>query len=298
MTLDAIHRLDESGMFEALRGFPVQWQTGRARALEADLGGLDGAVPDAVLVAGMGGSAIGGDLLRALARAAAPVPVVVQRSYRLPAWVGAETAVVVSSYSGNTEETLSVMEAAEARGARLVVLTAGGVLRARAEALGLPHVVLPGGMMPRAALGYSLTALLTVAERMGVLRLPDAAWHETQAMLDALAAELADVGGNEALRLADALAGLLPFVYTPEGLLEPVGHRWRTQINENAKTLAAGNVFPELTHNEIMGWQHPGLLTERVGVVVLRDTDEGARVARRIDVTRGLVARPSASFPS
>lgn len=296
MTSNDISGIDSAGMFDLLRTFPDQWREGRRRALDSDLGRLtpQGSAP--VLVAGMGGSAIGGDLFRTLAVGQAQAPVVVQRSYRLPAWVDAETTVIVSSFSGHTEETLSVMDAAMERGARVACVTSGGVVRERAEAEGLPLVVLPDGMPPRAALGSSLTAVLTIAERIGVLRLPDEDWDETHEVLEAQTRELADVEDNEALRLAGILEGHLPFIYSAEGLLEAVNLRWRTQLNENAKVLAGGNVFPEMNHNEIMGWQEGTPLTGHISVVMLRDRDEDARVARRIDVTRALVADRAGSW--
>src|SRR5690606_5742633 len=124
LTLDDVRRIDASRMYELLTGFPDQWKTGRKRALEADLDGIAAYQPQAVLVAGMGGSAIGGDLLRTLALHRADIPILVSRSYQLPAWVGPHTAVVISSYSGHTEETLAVLEAAMERGAKVVCIAA------------------------------------------------------------------------------------------------------------------------------------------------------------------------------
>jgi glucose/mannose-6-phosphate isomerase len=294
MTLNDIRRLDPDGMYDAIRTFPEQWQEGRQRALDADLPPIDAADFSQVLVVGMGGSAIGGDLLRTLALDAAAVPVFVSRSYTVPAWVGAETLVVVSSYSGNTEETLSAMEAAQARGATVVCIASGGEVIERARAQNLPYLTVPGGLQPRAALGYSLTTSLTLAERIGLLDLGQASWDETQALLEQQAEALSQLASNAALDLADALHGKLPFIYSSEGLLEAVNVRWRNQIHENAKTLATGNVWPELNHNEIMGWEHsPGLLAH-IAVVVLRDAGEHPQVSRRIEVTRGLLAERAA----
>ena len=291
---DVRRSVDSAGMYEVLAGFAEQWRTGRARALEADLGALEDAAPRNVLVAGMGGSAIGGDLLRGLARDRAAVPVAVERSYDLPAWVGPETLVVLSSYSGTTEETLSMQAAAQGRGARLAVLASAGTLLDAARAEGLPHVQLPGGFMPRAALGYSLTALLTVAERAGVLTLPTSEWQETAAMLGEQGAALADASGNEARTLAERLAGRPPLLYSGTPMLDGVNRRWQTQLNENAKVLCGGNVFPELNHNEIMGWEGAG--AGAPAVVVLRDASEDPRVARRIAVTRSLVEDRAAAW--
>ncbi len=289
MTLDDIRRVDTDGMYDALRRFPSQWREGRALAAQAAFGGVRLDRRGGVLVAGMGGSAIGGDLLRALALESGPAPVVVSRSYRLPGWVGARTLVVVSSYSGDTEETLAAMDEALRRQARVVCVTTGGQVLGRAKGEGLPYVKMPGGLPPRAALGYSLTALLVLAERIGLLDVGEAAWQEAEALLERQAAALADPAGNEALDLATALRSRLPFVYSSEGLMAPVNLRWRTQLQENSKVQAAGNVFPELNHNEIMGWELPSDLLARIGVVVLRDRGDHPRVHRRIEATRTLL---------
>ncbi len=292
MTLDDIRRVDTSGMYDAVRDFPAQWRAGRALAQEADLHNVPRSGYRQVVVAGMGGSAIGGDLLRTLALGEASVPVFVSRSYRLPAWVGPETVVIASSYSGNTEETLAAMDEALRRKASVVCITTGGAVQARAEAEGLPLVSLVAGLQPRAALGYSLTALLTVGERMGLLKEDNAAWAETQALLEEQGASLADPqdSDNPAMALARSLQGKLPVVYSSEGLLEAVNLRWRNQLHENSKTLSLGNVFPELNHNEIMGWAQGLDRLSALGVVVLRDAGDHARVQRRISVTTDLLA--------
>ncbi len=291
MTLDDIRSVDSSGMYDAVRSFPEQWGSGREGALKADLSGVRRDGYRQVVVVGMGGSAIGGDLLRTLALDEATVPVIVSRSYRLPAWVGPETIVIASSYSGNTEETLAALDEALQRQASVVCISTGGTLRARAEAEGWPFVPMTGGLQPRAALGYSLTALLTVAEHIGLLRPDAAAWAETQALLEEQVAALADPEApqNRALDLAAALNGRLPVVYSSGGLLEAVNLRWRNQMHENSKTHAVGNVFPELNHNEIMGWARRTDRLKGIGVIVLRDRDDHPRVQRRMDVTRDLL---------
>ncbi len=292
MTLDDIRRVDSAGMYDAVRTFPKQWREGREIAIRADLQRIRREAYRQVVVVGMGGSAIGGEFLRALALDEASAPVFVSRSYALPAWVGPETVVMASSYSGDTEETLAAFEEALARKASVACVTSGGAMLERARAEGLPFVQVPGGMQPRAAFGYSLTALLTLAERMDLLTFDADSWDETLALLDKQAATLAapEAPDNQALKLAEALKDRLPFIYSSEGLLEGVNLRWRNQIQENSKTLAAGNVFPELNHNEIMGWERRTAWHEHLGVVVLRDRGDHARVRRRMEVTRDLLA--------
>jgi len=282
--------LDPQDMRAAVRAFPDHLVTGWHAAVGADAFGVfDGL--DGVVVCGMGGSAIGGDLMRALAETEAPVPVVVNRGYGLPAWVGERTLVVVSSYSGGTEETLSAYAEAVGRGARIVALTSGGEVASRASSAGHPTITIPGGMQPRAALGYSLGALLRLARAAGLLSLAgdafDAAVEDAR---ERAARHDADDASNPAKALADSWVGAWPLVYTGAGLLEAVGVRWRGQIQENAKHPATGNVFPELDHNEIMGFEAaPADLLARMRVVVLRDRDDHPQVVKRYAATRALV---------
>ena len=292
---------DPQDMRAAVRAFPDHLDVGWTRAAAVD--DLDrffespteptfdrDALTGVVLV-GMGGSAIGGDLVRTLARDEAPVPFEVVRGYTLPAWVGERTLVIASSYSGGTEETLSAYAEAVERGAHVVVITSGGEIARMAEAAGFPTITIPGGLQPRAALGYSLGAGLRLARALGLITLPDADWHE--ALEDARGrAALHDLDDetNPARALSEAYVGRLPVVYTAAGLMEAVALRWRTQIHENAKHPAVGNVFPELDHNEIMGYESgPEDLLKRMHVEVLRDRDDHPQVQKRYAATRALV---------
>ncbi|MFQ5570165.1 MAG: bifunctional phosphoglucose/phosphomannose isomerase [Rhodothermales bacterium] len=297
MTLDDVCRVDTAGAYEGIKSFPEQWREGRQRAEAFDWPGAPETGYRQVVVVGMGGSAIAGDLLRTLAVGTASVPIVVSRSYRLPAWVDAETVVIVSSYSGDTEETLTSMDEALRRRATVVCITSGGEVLDRARRNGLPYILLPGGMQPRAAIGYSFTAMLAVAERIRLLDLGDESWNETQELLEEQSERLAYPGSdNHALELARMLKDRLPFIYSSEGLLEAVNMRWRTQIHENSKALAVGNFFPELNHNEIMGWERQTALFEHVGVVVLRDREDHPRVQQRIDATHRLLAERAGAW--
>ncbi len=282
------HALDREQMFETIAAFPEQWRIGRERALETSLHGLGLSGINHVVILGMGGSAIGGDLLRTLALDTAVVPVSVFRGYTLPAWVSSKTLVVASSYSGNTEETLSALQDAVARGARIACITSGGTLLEWAEKNQWPAIKLIGGLQPRAALSYSLTAVLTLAEKIGLLTFGHAAWQESQRMLEDQAHEFSQPR-NRARALADSIQGHLPVVYAGAGLLEAVAMRWQTQLHENSKSLAYGNLFPELNHNEIMGWERPDSIHSQLAILVLRDRDDHPQVLRRMEVTEALV---------
>ena len=288
---------DPQDMHGAISAFPDHLDEGWNRGAAAE--DFDIRRPfSGVLVCGMGGSAIGGDLVRALAEPTAPAPMGVVRGYDVPGWVGEGTLVVASSYSGGTEETLSAFAQARRRGARLAVVASGGELLEAARSDGIDAVEIPGGLQPRAALGYSLGALLRLARAAALLDLPDA---DLAGAVASARANVAILGGadrsNLAVELAGSFDGHLPVVYAGAGLLEPVAMRWRTQVHENAKHPAYGNLFPELDHNEIMSFEAgPPEILRRMSVVVLRDADDHPQVQRRFAVTRELVSGQVAAW--
>ena len=267
---DTLHTdaLDPDDMRGAVRDFPQHLETGWDRGEAVESFGLDAADLDGVVVCGMGGSAIGGDLVRGFVEPSAPIPFVVNRGYSLPGWVGEKTLVVVSTYSGGTEETLSSFDDARQRGARCLVVTSGGEALEQAKADGVDHVVIPGGLQPRAALGYSLGVVLRIARTLGLAELTDDAMARALDQARQRAQDHdRDQDGNPARDLSADWVEALPVVYTGVGLLEAVGMRWQTQINENAKHPAVGNVLPELDHNEIMGFESgpEGVLSPHAG---------------------------------
>jgi len=288
----AFASLDKGGMLALLDKFPSQCREGRdlgARWAEA----AGAATPEAMVVAGMGGSAMAGDLVRGLTASELAIPLVVVRDYDLPAWVGPSTVVVCSSYSGNTEETLSAFRAALDAGARVLAVSSGGELAAEAEKRGIPCLTLPGGLPPRAALGYSFFGLLSLLEGWGLLgSLAEDAGEALEA-LDAMRGEIGPVvpeRENEAKRLARTLSRALPVLCAPEGHLAAVTFRWRTQLNENAKMAAYNCLFPELDHNEIVGWAAP-FNVDRPVAVFMRDSWESGRNRKRIEITREIMEK-------
>lgn len=286
-----IARLDPGGMLDLVRRLGTMTAEGWEAASDLALTPVS---PRAVIVSGMGGSGIGGDLLRALLAPTAATPVVVVKDYRLPAFVGRDTLVFACSYSGNTEETLAAYQEAHAAGATVVAVTSGGALAGFAVADGHPVVRVPPGLPPRAALPHILMPVLRVTSRLGVGGVTEAEVREAAALLGELVVRWgpeAPSGENPAKALAVALEGAVPVVYASSSQFEPVAHRWKTQINENSKIFACWNAFPELNHNETVGWEgvrggHP-----RLHAVLLRDRDEGARNALRVEITRELLAR-------
>lgn len=288
----AIARIDRHGVGRALLGFPLQCRAAIGLELSPPLPPISARH---VVLAAMGGSAASGDLLVACASDRLPVPVVVRREYGVPAFVGQGSLVIASSYSGETEEVLSMVDAALDRKATVAVLTSGGSLKALAERRGLPLVLLPHGLMPRNALGYLFFPLLRVLQSVGLAPVRPAESEEAIGLIEAMAPELGPdrpAAENEAKRLALAIVGRIPVVYGGE-LTAVAAFRWNTETEENAKLLAFHGALPEMDHNEIEAWRGPE--ARAFHAVFLRDRGERAAMARRFAATRDVITEGSAA---
>lgn len=287
---EALRRLDRGDMLGAAGSLPEQVRD--AWAISRSL-----AVPDAhravhaVAVLGMGGSAIGGDLVRGIWADRLRVPVEVVRGYDLPAWVGPSTLVVASSYSGTTEETISAFGQAAERRAPSAIISTGGTLLDVARRAKLPHLAFPGGGQPRASVGYAITLLAGLLERAGLLELADgeveAAAHTADIRVAASSPEL-PTAENEAKRLAWTIVDRLPVVEA-SGFLAPVARRWKTQLNENGKTSAAWEELPEATHNAVVGYPQPDTLKDHLIVLFLEGDADHERNRLRARLSRELL---------
>ena len=231
---------------------------------------------------------IGGLLARDALAGRETRPVLSVRDAGLPAWVDETWSVLVSSYSGSTEETLACYEAAEALGARRVVASTGGRLSASARRDGVPVIGLPAGLQPRAAVGYMFTVAVELAALCGA-GVPTRPEVDTAAAhLDARKEDLAERAGG----IADAVAGSTPVFYG-SGLTSPVAYRWKTQVNENAKMPAFSHELPELDHNELVGWTGAG--ERKFSAVFLEDCGQHPRERQRIELTAKLIEDRAAS---
>jgi glucose/mannose-6-phosphate isomerase len=287
-----IARIDRDDMAARIAGFPAQAREGvaigRAARISLRTGGLK-----QIVFCGLGGSAIAGDLLRSLLADQLRIPFIVNRHYSLPKSVGPDSLVIVSSYSGNTEETNAAHREALRRKARILCITSGGTTALLAKRRRTPCIIIPGGSPPRAALAYSFFPLLIVLGKLGLIRRPGREIAETLALCEAKAAiyRVPDAATNPALRLAESLAGRITVIYSSTGPFEAVNTRWRGQIAENAKALSFGHVLPEMNHNELVGWEVLRDQMREMAVLFLRDREDHPRVAVRIDVTRGLLGQ-------
>ena len=289
-TVESIRRADAANMLDRIKELPKQLRDARTITRAATLPPRYGDVRQ-IIVLGMGGSAIGADLASALLAGELTVPMTVHRDYGLPAYVGRDTLVIASSFSGNTEETLSGFTEAQARGAKILVLTTGGTLKARAEAAGLPLVVFAYKAQPRAALGYSLGLVLGVLDRLGLAR-------DRGPELEAALADLAKLDErvhegartNEAKALALELYGKIPFIYGA-GVLGVMARRVKGQFNENAKSWSAFDVMSELNHNAVVGFPHPRAARSDLLVLCLESGRDDPRQKIRFTVTKELLDR-------
>jgi len=294
----AMRALDPDGMMGLTTGFPAQCREAVRIGAEFTAKLPPTGPIQNVVVTGLGGSAIGGDLLRCLVEEYGDVPLVVNRDYTLPGFVNNQTLVLAASYSGNTEETLSAYAMARARRAQIVCVTSGGDLAGRGEADGVPVCRIPGSRPPRASTGFLFFPMLAVIAQRGLLgRAPTGAVEETIALLERLSGAYGPgtpTENNPAKRLALALYERIPVLYGSQGYRGVVALRWKGQFNENAKQHAFAYAFPEQNHNEILGWTLASRQSERWSVVYLRDPAEKTetpRIARRVEVTQEIIGQ-------
>lgn len=291
-------RLDKAGMGVAIAGCPDQIT--RVLASGADwTHPYPGFNAVQVLYLGMGGSAIGGDVVRIWAERLGSVPMVVNRDYRIPNWVGPQTLVIASSYSGNTEETLESVAQAADRGAKVVVIASGGRLQLLADERKWGYFPIPDGLQPRAAIGYSITAVSMCMRAFGLL--PETILHDLMAgakqMKIAGLAWHPDSGtDNAAVGYARALVGRLPIIYGSAGTTEVLALRFRGQLAENSKLFASHHNLPEQNHNEIEGLANRISTVGDVSVVWLTDEADHERLELRRTISRQLMGTASSEI--
>jgi glucose/mannose-6-phosphate isomerase len=292
--LNAIARLDSEDVLGAVERFADQCREGWEIGLvTAGLPNADGV--DSVVVLGMGGSGVSGDVVQAVVEPRLLIPMRTIKGYGpLPEWVGRNTLVFAVSYSGSTEETVSALEEALQRGSRVVTLSSGGPLQDIATRNALAHLRVPEGLQPRASLGFLTLPILAVLVKVGLI--PDLQDDVDEAVdvIRALAERChrkRPADENPAKQLASRLQGRIPVIYGGQGLGGVAAYRFKCDLNEYAKSPAFANQLPELDHNEVVGWNQLAELTSQHFVnVLLIDPREHPRVALRFEITRRLVA--------
>ncbi len=297
--LAQIQKIDQQNMLGLIAGFSKQishaCEIGEKVVLDTTFGrGISN-----IVFSGLGGSAIGADVIKSFLQYQSKVPILVNRHYQLPEFVGKETLLVISSYSGDTEETLSSLRDALKRGARILAISSGGKLRELAREHGFPFIEIPKSFPPRAALGYSVIPLLLVLSKLGLA----GDFHrneisEVEGLLEHLCTSQFGVEvptrENQAKQFASYCYNRYPIIYSGTDFFDVVALRWRGQIEENAKALASHHTLPEMNHNELVGWKYPVQFLKNTIVFILRDESDHQRVQMRMDLTRGII-KPLAS---
>lgn len=287
---ERIKRIDKNDMLSFCVEAPKHY---RQAAMLAKNFTLNYAKPSRIVIAGMGGSGIGGELMKDWARDRITVPIEVCKEYTLPAYAQKNTMVFVVSYSGETEETLSVLRDAVKRKCMIACISSGGKLHEYAEKFGFPHLLVPSGMAPRATLPYLFVPLLTSMEKLGLISNVSEEISETINALEKVSTRNAPENpsrSNFSKKLAENIKGTVPAVYG-FGSFRTVAQRLKTQFNENSKNPAKWEAFPELDHNEIVGWEKAREFAEIFSVIFIRDADEPEEICQRIEVTKELMSK-------
>ena len=286
--LDEVKKIDKSDMLSLCVEAPKHYEEAVKPATTVLIGYPK---PQTIIVAGMGGSAIGGELLKDWTRDKIRVPIEVCREYSLPAYANEKTLVLIVSYSGETEEALSVFLDAVKKNCMTICLSSGGKLLELAEKLKVPHLRVPSGMPPRAALPYLLLPMPIFLEKLGLVS--DISSEISEAIK--IPKQVKDqnsprkpLSENFSKRLASNIDGTVPVVYG-FGVYRAVAQRFKQQFNENSKVPSKWEFFPELNHNEVVGWEAAKELARCFSVIFIRDKDEPDEMRQRIEATKELI---------
>lgn len=290
-------RYDSQNMLFHIQNIPElcnqAWQIATGFNLSPDYSGIN-----KVVVLGMGGSAIGGDLVASLISTEASVPIFIHRDYDLPAFVDNQTLIIASSYSGMTEETLSAFKQALKTDSRKLVITTNGILKELAQKRGIPVLVFQYKTQPRAALPFSFLPILNFIHRMGFISDKSVDFSEMLNVLNKLIKKIhktIPISQNKAKQLAIRLYGKITVIYGA-GITREVARRWKTQINENSKAWAFYESFPELNHNAIVGFQFPPEPASNMLVIMLQSNNLTTSILHRYRITSQILKKANVNF--
>ncbi len=303
LSFEKMMELDSANMFSILKEFPEQLSKAMSIGIQSPSFNLQPASND-FLVLGMGGSAIGGDLLKnflAFSDIDNKIKINVCRDYSIPKFVDENTNVIASSYSGNTEETLTTVKSALKITKRIICITTGGELKQFAIDNKLPYIEIPVGLQPRAALGFSIIPMIYVILNCGIL--PETELRKAQFSIENMIAVITKLSNdyiqlnesNIAVNIANRLIGKMPIIYSSDRYYA-TNLRWRGQINENAKSIAYGNVLPEMNHNEINSFNNPADIIEKIVVIMLRDKADNERTKIRFSAVKDILTEKTADI--
>jgi glucose/mannose-6-phosphate isomerase len=290
-------KLDLADMLDQLYGLPQQCLTAWYKALSFKLPENYKNI-DKIVILGMGGSAIAGDLLKSLVSSTIRQFVYINRDYSIPAFIDEKTLVIACSYSGNTEEILTAFNKTLRKECKKIAVTSGGKLLNIAKSSGVPVFVIEHRSQPRAALGYSFMPLLAFLRNLGIIKATMFNIDNMVELLKHLSTEWhigMPVKNNKAKQISLAIHGKIAVIYADE-LAGEAGHRWKTQINENAKSWAFYEVFPELNHNSVVGYKFPAEMSGKIFVIFLQIAGTYKRTTMRYQVTSELLQQNNIDF--
>jgi len=282
--------LDKENMFSSIWDFPENLSDALELGNNIKLNQGYGEI-NSVVIAGMGGSAIGGDVVSILEKDNINIPFTVSRGYSIPNWVNENTLVICSSYSGNTEETLSVLDEALNKNAIICGVTTGGILADTLKKNDKDIVIIPGGLQPRAALAFSFVPITKLLQKIGILDTKIDLWLPTviKSLSDNREINSLDTSQNPIFELADQIHNKIPILYSDNSSMSIAALRLKGQICENSKMLCYHNDLPELNHNEIVGWENNSNLFDHLFILWLNDSSDNKRVKLRQDITQTIL---------
>lgn len=284
-------KFDPQNMITAVESFASHCREAQGLALDVELTSIDTSRVRNIFILGMGGSGVGGNILGVLYEDKLPLSITTIKDYDPPAALDDESLVFAVSYSGNTEETMSAVGQAISRHAQVVAVTSGGKLQDLAEEHNLPCVRVPSGLQPRAALGYLAIPLMVMVERLWP-SLPGTDFEALFEFIDTLSkrwGHTLEHDSNSAKVMAERIKGRMPVIYGCSGASGVAAMRWKTQLNENAKTPAYFQIFSELDHNEIVGWHNLLEMSKNVIIIMLHDGATHIQNRKRIEITKNLI---------
>lgn len=289
-----IKRIDKDNMLSFLENIVAHYKIAEQNSQKISLNYPN---PSNILIVGMGGSAIGGELFKNWAKDKIKIPIEVIRDYSLPLYANKNSLVFVLSYSGETEESLSAFLDALKKKCSICCISSGGKLIEYAKKIGLPYLTVPSGIPPRAALPYMLTPLLIATENCNLVHLSNEL-HEAIDVLSSISNENSpriNTINNFSKKVSIGIGFSVPVVYG-FGIFNAVARRYKQQFNENSKIPSRWDVFSELNHNEIVGWEQEGKLSNYYSLVLLRDVNESKEIRTRIELTKSLLVNPVKTF--
>jgi len=292
-----IKKLDASNMLKFISGLPEQcydaYKIGTSVSISKPAGKINN-----IVFAGVGGSGIGAELVKVFLQGEIKIPISICRSYILPEFSGEDTFLFCSSYSGNTEETLSCFEQGVKKKAFIITMGAGGRLKELSLKNNFTHITIPPGYPPRTAIGYMSITLFGILARLGFIKDKENDVKELYSILSGIRDK--EIGHdipaaeNVSKQIAIKLHKRYCIIYGTADATEAVSSRWREQIAENSKALSSANVFPEMNHNEIVGWRFPKKALKDFKVIMLSDKDDHERVKERIRISSDIIKKSGA----